>query len=189
MTGFRKLWNRIAKWAAFGRGAADTILQSETASVDAAYRAAGTLADWKSNVAALAVGNDRLALFVSAAFAGPLLDVMGGPSGGVHLVGKSRTGKSTAVVVAANVWGRLSGGMSGGVREGPAEVPEDVRPVGARGSPRPAHWHESNPGHRVAAWFLRAARVRGAACHRNNRCERPRLVTVRRQIFHARSDG
>ena len=84
-------------------GAADTILQAEHASADAAYRAAGNLAGWQAGVAALAVGNDRLALFLAAAFAGPLLDVLGELSGGLHLVGGSRTGKSTAAVVAANL--------------------------------------------------------------------------------------
>ena len=91
---------------AFGRGAADTILQADHASADAAYRAAGSLAGWQEKVAALAVGNDRLALFLAAAFAGPLLEVMNEPSGGLHLVGDSRTGKSTAAVVAASVWGK-----------------------------------------------------------------------------------
>ncbi len=91
---------------AFGRGAADTILQADDARADAAYRAMGNLAGWQRDVAALAVGNDRLALFLSAAFAGPLLDVLGEPSGGLHLVGDSRTGKSTAAVVAASVWGK-----------------------------------------------------------------------------------
>ena len=92
--------------AAFGRGAANTILQADHASADAAYRAAGTLAGWQNGVAALAEGNDRLALFLAAAFAGPLLDVLGELSGGLHLVGDSRTGKSTAAVVAASVWGK-----------------------------------------------------------------------------------
>ena len=91
---------------AFGPDAADTILQTDHAGADAAYGAAGNLVDWQSEVAALAVGNDRLALFVAAAFAGPLLDVLGEQSGGVHLVGCSRTGKSTAAVAAASVWGK-----------------------------------------------------------------------------------
>lgn len=91
--------------ASFGRAAADTILQADHASADAAYRAAGTLPGWQEGVAALSVGNDRLALFISAAFAGPLLDVMNEPSGGIHLVGLSRSGKSTAALVAASVWG------------------------------------------------------------------------------------
>lgn len=91
---------------AFGRGAADTILQADHASVDAAYGTAGSLSGWQEKVAALAVGNDRIALFLAAAFAGPLLDVMGEPSGGLHLVGDSRTGKSTAALVAASAWGK-----------------------------------------------------------------------------------
>jgi uncharacterized protein (DUF927 family) len=92
--------------AAFGRGAANTILQAEHAAADASFRTSGTLDGWRQGVAALAVGNDRLALFLAAAFAGPLLDVMVEPSGGLHLIGDSRTGKSTAAVVAASVWGK-----------------------------------------------------------------------------------
>ncbi len=91
---------------AFGRDAADVILQADHASADATFRAAGTLGGWQSGVAALAVGNDRLALLISAGFAGPLLDVVGEPSGGLHLVGDSRTGKSTLLVAAASVWGK-----------------------------------------------------------------------------------
>jgi putative DNA primase/helicase len=93
---------------AFGHGAGDVILQADHASADAAYRAVGNLAGWRSGVAALAVGNHRMALFVSAAFAGPLLDVMGEPSGGVHLVGGSRTGKTTLAGAAASVYGKPS---------------------------------------------------------------------------------
>jgi putative DNA primase/helicase len=91
---------------AFGRGAGDTILQADHASADAAYRGAGNVAGRQEKVASLAVGNDRLALTCSAAFAGPLLDVTGEPSGGIHLVGASRTGKSTLAVAAASVWGK-----------------------------------------------------------------------------------
>jgi uncharacterized protein (DUF927 family) len=91
---------------AFGQGAADVILQSEHASADAAFRASGTLAEWRDGIAACAVGNDRLALFIAAAFAGPLLDVMAEPSGGLHLVGTSQSGKSTLALAAASVWGR-----------------------------------------------------------------------------------
>ncbi len=91
---------------AFGRGAADLILQADHAGADAAYRTAGNLSDWKSKVAALAVDNDRLALSLSAAFAGPLLDIMAEPSGGLHFVGNSRIGKSTMAVVAGSAWGK-----------------------------------------------------------------------------------
>ena len=90
---------------AFGPGAADVILQADHMTGNPAFRVAGTLADWQSKVAQLAVGNDRLALFMAAAFAGPLLDILSEPSGGIHLFGDSRTGKSTAAVMAASVWG------------------------------------------------------------------------------------
>ena len=91
---------------AFGPGASSVILQGEGAANDGAFRSAGTLADWQRDVAAHAVGNDRLALFLSAAFAGALLDVAAEPSGGVHLVGGSRTGKTSASYAAGSVWGR-----------------------------------------------------------------------------------
>ena len=74
---------------------------------DAAGRCAerGSLPAWQQEVAALAVGNDRLALFIAAAFHGPLLEIEGAESGGYHLAGGSSTGKSTVLEVAASVWG------------------------------------------------------------------------------------
>jgi uncharacterized protein (DUF927 family) len=90
---------------AFGRGAADTILQADYVHAPTAYRVRGNLTGWQHDVAALAVGNDLLAFTLSAGFCGPLLDVMGEPSGGIHLVGESRSGKSTAAMIAGSVWG------------------------------------------------------------------------------------
>ena len=90
---------------AFGPGAEDTILQAEYVHATTAYRMRGNLDDWRRQVAALAVGNDLLAFTLAAGFCGPLLDVMGEPSGGIHLVGESRSGKSTAAMIAASVWG------------------------------------------------------------------------------------
>ncbi len=66
---------------------------------------AGTLADWQPGIAARCVGNSRLLLAVSAAFAAPLLYLIGAESGGVHLVGPSSCGKTTALRAAASVWG------------------------------------------------------------------------------------
>lgn len=91
---------------AYGPAAEDVILQTECLSTDTVYCAAGTLDDWQREVARYAVGNDRLALVISASFAGPLLDLAGEPSGGVHLFGKSQSGKSTALYAAGSVWGR-----------------------------------------------------------------------------------
>lgn len=75
---------------------------------------AGTLAEWQQEVARYAVGNSRLVLSISAAFAAPLLYPTGNESGGFHLRGASSTGKSTALIVAGSVWG--GGGMRGFVR-------------------------------------------------------------------------
>lgn len=54
---------------------------------------------------AKAIGNSRLILAISAALAGPLLEPLGEESGGFHLSGGSSQGKSTALAVAASVWG------------------------------------------------------------------------------------
>lgn len=91
---------------AFGPAAADVILQAEHVGGGAAFQVAGTLAEWRDQVARHAVGNDRLALFLAAAFAGPLLDILAEPSGGLHLVGRSQSGKSTVAFIAGSVWGR-----------------------------------------------------------------------------------
>jgi uncharacterized protein (DUF927 family) len=91
---------------AYGPAAGGVILQTERAGAHPAFAAAGTLAEWQREVARYAEGNDRLALFLSAAFVGPLLDVASEQSGGVHLVGRSQCGKSTAAFAAGSVWGR-----------------------------------------------------------------------------------
>ncbi|HEY8381584.1 MAG TPA: DUF927 domain-containing protein [Microvirga sp.] len=81
-------------------------------SSDAArYAQAGTLEEWIACVAAPAAGNSRLVFALSTAFAGPLADLLGDEGGGVHLVGGSSLGKSTALFVAGSVWG---GGGRGG---------------------------------------------------------------------------
>jgi putative DNA primase/helicase len=77
----------------------------------ARYGESGTLAEWIEKVAKPAAGNSRLVLALSTAFAGPLADLLNDEGGGVHLVGGSSLGKSTALVVAGSVWG---GGGRGG---------------------------------------------------------------------------
>ena len=69
------------------------------------YRQAGTLEGWQREIAARCVGNSRLTLAVSTGFAAPLLALLGEESGGLHLRGASSEGKTTAVLVAATVWG------------------------------------------------------------------------------------
>lgn len=66
---------------------------------------AGTLEQWQQQVAALCVGNHRLAFSVCVAFAGTLLHLLGQESGGFHIYGTSSTGKSTCGRVACSVYG------------------------------------------------------------------------------------
>lgn len=89
------------------------LLQSATDSKHL-FRQQGTLQDWKDNVARYAVGNSRLVVAVSAAFAGPLIGPCSAESGGLHFRGASSTGKSTALFAAGSVWG--GGEITGFVR-------------------------------------------------------------------------
>lgn len=70
-----------------------------------AFKQAGVLADWQQHVGRYVVGNSRLMLAICAAFAAPLMRLSGAESGGFHLRGGSSIGKSTALYVAASVWG------------------------------------------------------------------------------------
>ena len=69
------------------------------------YQTSGTLADWQRHIAAYCVGNSRLVLAVACGFAAILLHPAGAESGGLHFVGESSTGKTTALKVAASVFG------------------------------------------------------------------------------------
>jgi uncharacterized protein (DUF927 family) len=77
------------------------------------FNTAGTLDEWRDMVGAPCAGNSRLVLSVSAAFAAPLLDLVAEEGGGLHLRGASRTGKTTALRVAASVWGGEAGAGAG----------------------------------------------------------------------------
>ena len=78
--------------------------QSEAKGKDE-YTQRGTLDSWQHGVAAPAVGNPVLVMAISAAFAGPVLALVGVESGGLHLIGDSSTGKTTALQASASVWG------------------------------------------------------------------------------------
>ncbi|MGH8579589.1 MAG: DUF927 domain-containing protein [Gammaproteobacteria bacterium] len=80
------------------------IFQSATNTANT-FRQRGTLHEWCEHVGAPCVGNSRLAFGVSCALAGPLLHLMGMESGGFHYRGSTSTGKTTALRVAASVWG------------------------------------------------------------------------------------
>jgi putative DNA primase/helicase len=74
-----------------------------------AFAVQGTVEDWRRYVGLLCVGNSRLLFCVSAAFAAPLLYLIGAESGGFHLRGStvdgSSNGKTTSQYVAASVCG------------------------------------------------------------------------------------
>lgn len=65
----------------------------------------GTLDDWQAHVARYVAGNSRLCLTFGTAFAAPLVALLGMESGGFHLFGDSRDGKTTSNAVALSVWG------------------------------------------------------------------------------------
>lgn len=83
------------------------VFQSESGMEDT-FRRAGTLAQWQASVATPCVGNSRLVFALCCAFAGPMLRLAELESGGFHLRGDSSKGKTTALRVAASVWGRPS---------------------------------------------------------------------------------
>lgn len=61
--------------------------------------------EWRDRVGRLCIGNSRLVFAVSSAFAGPLLRPAGMESGGFHFRGDSSSGKTTALRLAASVYG------------------------------------------------------------------------------------
>lgn len=87
-------------------GASDelTVFQNSH-SVAPAFATVGTMEQWRDSVATLAGGNSRIVFAISLALAAPLADVVGEDGGGFHLRGASSTGKTTALHVAASVWG------------------------------------------------------------------------------------
>ena len=87
---------------AYGVPADTVVLQS--ARHMGMFRTGGTLEGWKE-IASLCAGNSRLVFALCAAFAGPLLRVAGIEGGGFSLEGGSSSGKTTALQVAASVWG------------------------------------------------------------------------------------
>ena len=80
------------------------VFQSDSG-VEDLFRRRGDLATWQANVAAKCVGNSRLGFVLGCAFAGPMLGLLGVQTGGFHITGDSSLGKTTALLVAASVWG------------------------------------------------------------------------------------
>jgi putative DNA primase/helicase len=103
--------NFVLPNATIGPEGAKTVLFQSPFEADHHLNVCGTVDDWRKNVGLYCSGNSRLILAASCAFAGPLLSVVGGECGGVHFVGATSTGKSTALLVGGSVLG--GGGRNG----------------------------------------------------------------------------
>jgi len=86
-----------------GNAVEKIVYQSDNLSQD--YRQSGTLSQWQEAVSLPCRGNSPLVLALSCAFAAMLLQPAQAESGGIHLVGESSTGKTTALRIAASVYG------------------------------------------------------------------------------------
>jgi putative DNA primase/helicase len=87
-----------------GAKASSVIFQSGERTHDE-YTTAGNLAGWQKEVARHATTNPLLAVTLSAAFAGALLERCNAESGGLHYVGDSSSGKTGLIEAACSVWG------------------------------------------------------------------------------------
>lgn len=65
----------------------------------------GTLEQWNNYIARVCAGNSYLLVALGTAFAAPLMRFARLESGGIHLCGRSSRGKTTAIQVAASVFG------------------------------------------------------------------------------------
>ena len=83
------------------------VFQSDNA-VENTFRSKGTPEQWRERIGELCIGNTRLAFAVACAFAGPMLRPAGMESGGFHYRGDSSSGKTTALKLAASVYGGAS---------------------------------------------------------------------------------
>ncbi|CAM3756088.1 DUF927 domain-containing protein [Polaromonas hydrogenivorans] len=90
-----------------GDDAERIVFQSDNA-VENTFQSKGTPEQWRERVGALCEGNSRLVFAVACAFAGPLLRPAGMESGGFHYRGDSSSGKTTALKLAASVYGGAS---------------------------------------------------------------------------------
>jgi uncharacterized protein (DUF927 family) len=81
-----------------------TVFQNSQA-IAPAFSSSGTAETWRNSVARLAAGNQHLVFCLSVAFAAPLVALADESSGGFHLRGESSSGKTTALKVAASIWG------------------------------------------------------------------------------------
>lgn len=87
-------------------GASEAILDGDPCeTLIREFAARGSLADWRQDVATLAVGNDLMIVAICQAMTGPFLEPLEAEGGGFHFRGRSSQGKSTLLRFACSVWG------------------------------------------------------------------------------------
>lgn len=89
-------------------GNGEPIVHRTDGTAENTLRQRGKLEGWREHVARYCPKNSRLMFAVSCAFLGPTLRAAGIGSGGFHLRGDSSCGKTTALRVAASVFGGAS---------------------------------------------------------------------------------
>jgi putative DNA primase/helicase len=99
---------------AFGQALTARVKWLQEEPIENLFRVAGTAEDWRDSIGRCCAGNTRLTFGVSAAFAAPLLHLLGAESGGFHFRGSSSVGKSTITLVAGSVWGGSDGPLGFG---------------------------------------------------------------------------
>ena len=88
--------------------AGERIVYQTDGAAENTLRQRGELVQWQERIARPCVGNSRLVFAVACALAGPALRLLRVDSGGFHLRGDSSCGKTTALRVAASVYGGAS---------------------------------------------------------------------------------
>ena len=84
----------------------EKIVFQNTNAIEPALSSKGSVEEWRDSIGRLAKGNSRLVFAISTALAPTLAKLVGEDSGGFHFRGASSSGKSTALKVAASVWGK-----------------------------------------------------------------------------------
>lgn len=83
----------------------EKVVFQNTNAIEPTLSCSGSAEEWLNSIGRLASGNSRLIFAIATAFAPSLAKLAGEDSGGFHLRGLSSSGKSTALKVAASVWG------------------------------------------------------------------------------------
>lgn len=84
----------------------EKIVFQNTNAIESSHSSSGTVDEWKNSIAKLAMGNSRLVFAIASSFAPSIARLAGEDSGGFHFRGASSSGKSTALNMAASVWGK-----------------------------------------------------------------------------------